>query len=46
MVPCPRDPPIIACDARDRFEMCPGIEALPVTGIGALEGELDRPTRK
>jgi hypothetical protein len=47
MVPCPQDPPAsIACDGRDRFEMCPGIEALPVTTIGALEGALDRPTRK
>jgi hypothetical protein len=31
---------------RDRFEMCPGIEALPVTAIGALQGALDRTTRK
>jgi hypothetical protein len=47
MVPCPQDPPAsIARDDRDRFGMCPWIEALPVTAIGALEGALDRPTRK
>ncbi len=42
MVPCPHDAASIARDGRDRFEMCHGIEALPVTAIGAL----DRPTRK
>jgi hypothetical protein len=46
MVDCPHDPASIARDDHDRFEMCPGIEALPVTAIGALEGALDRSTRK
>lgn len=31
---------------RDRFEMRPGIEALPVSSIGVLQGALDRGTRR